>query len=235
MTYRICVVYHTRIGSHETVDIGPYLKHVGFECCRNDCRSVVTTATSKICNLITILILRNEARNNNYLFGTVVEMFVYQFFGLVACKDVVATLYLGLYELTCIVTHCTIYQCSHNTARQSLAIAYDCSFSLGRHIVDERKTVIYVIEFIKQLIDLNQQLFAPILTWYDAVYKFVVTCHNLLELLLESLITVHRHIGCLYQFVGYTTESRHNDNEILIRCRILDNAFEVQYTVYGTH
>ena len=142
---------------------------------------------------------------------------------------------LGLYEFSCIVSHSAVDKRSDNAARQSLAIAYDGSLRLWCDIVYKSKTMIYVVKFVQQHVNLLQQLNALFFARNNAVYQFVVTCHNLLKLILERLIAVNSQFCCLYQLIGNTAESRHHNNYILRCCGLLDYAFQVQYTVYGTY
>ena len=95
--------------------------------------------------------------------------------------------------------------------------------------------MIDVVEFVKQLVNILQQFSTFILARYNAVYKLVMFGYNLLELLLERLVTIYGQLGSLDKFVGYATKSRYNNNYILLYCSSLNDAFQIQYTVYGTY
>ena len=99
MSYRICIVYYTRVSCHEAVNIGPYLQVSSIERCCQYGSCIVASSTSQICYLFALLVLGNETWHYNYPFLAAVEEVVYQPVCLFVCKDMLAVLYLSLYEL----------------------------------------------------------------------------------------------------------------------------------------
>ena len=57
----------TWVGSHETIDVCPYLQHFSIQCSCYDAGGVVTTATTQIGCLARVAILADKAWYNSYL------------------------------------------------------------------------------------------------------------------------------------------------------------------------
>ena len=95
-----------RVGSHKAIDIGPYLEHVGIECCGYDAGSIVRAATSEVCRLAGVAVLADEAGNDhNGSFCCAVnatdmtECFAHQAIGQFCIERLLAVLAFGLDEV----------------------------------------------------------------------------------------------------------------------------------------
>ena len=216
VAYGVGVVDYAWVGSHETVNVGPYLKAV---CLQRGCQygcGVVATATAKIGNLVVLLVLCNEARYHNHLLLGVVEVLVDEPVGLLVGKDVFAVLCLCLYEVAGVEACGTVNERGYYAARNPLAVAHDSSLRLWSEVVDERKTLVYVVQLIEQHVYLLQQVATSCVVGDYCIDEVVMACHNLLELLVEGVVAVDSHVCSLNELVGYAAQCRHHYNDLLL-------------------
>ena len=94
---RVGTAYDTRVGSHEAINVGPYLKDIGVEGCRKDCCGIVRAATTEVGGLATLLVFRYEARHQRYAWQGC-ECLLYEFVRLLSSKHMMSLLVLCLDE-----------------------------------------------------------------------------------------------------------------------------------------
>ena len=162
-------------------------------------------------------------------------MLVYEPVGNFIGKDMLLVLSLGLDELAGIEAYGTLNERCYNAARYALAIAHDSSLGLWCHVVDERESLIDVVQLAKQHVHLLKQRSALALVGNHGVNQAVVAFYNPAALVIECHVAAYRKVCSLYELVGYAAECRHHNNNTFICCSLLNNLLEAQYALHGTH
>ncbi len=210
MRYDVCILYNTRVSSHKSIDIGPYLKHIRIKRCRKYSGGIVTSATSKIGN-IAISVRRNESGNHSYLKIKSVKSGVNQLLRQIVVKHMLAKLVHCLYESTWIQEHSILYDTAYYRAWQTFTIAYDYIERPGRQVLYKTDSKIYIAQLAKQRINPGIHLIAVFLR-YKTIDYIAVALHHLIIWLNIWRITFCCRTGCGYKFVSYSTKRRNNNN-----------------------
>ena len=146
-----------RVGSHEAVDVGPYLEHLGIEGGSDDGSGVVRAATAQVGGLVAVAVAGYEARHDEYGLGCVIategaEGLLDELRGELGVEHVLALLILGAYEVAGIHAHAVLHQGGHDVRRQSLAVADDGILGLGTQVVDEVDTIVDAAQLVEELV-----------------------------------------------------------------------------------
>ena len=140
---------------------------------------------------------------------------------------------LGLHERAC-VKHLGIFDNSaHDKARQAFAIAHHRIFHIGGDVLEEVQSLIDILEFIEQGVNLLAQRTLLAARGDDLLYHLFVAAHHAVKLRLVGDITLGGHSSRANELVGNAAQGRyHHDDGLLLG---LNNLLYFLYTVHGTH
>ena len=168
----------TRVGGHESIDVGPDLENAGIEGCCDDAGGVVRTATTEVGDLTTFGVCRDEARHERYLghfLPRLTDKVGRQFAG----QSRPASLHLGLDELAAVVPYRIAHQGGHDLTAEAFAIADDGGVGLWRQVADEVHALIDAAQFLEQTVDNADESLALVAGRDDGSDEFVVATGHL--------------------------------------------------------
>ena len=152
-----------RVGRHETIDISPYLQHLGIEHGGDNRCRIVRAATSKVGGLVAVAVAGNEAGYDVDLVRPVccdtvatnrTEGFLHQLGGQVGVDDVLAHLVFCADEVTAVHADTVLHHGCHDVRREALAIADDGVFRLLRQVVNEVDTIIDALQLVEEAVNI---------------------------------------------------------------------------------
>ena len=112
---------HTWIGSHKSVNVGPYLQHLGIQRSSYDGCSIVATASSQVCCLASIFIATDESRHHSHI-GHVLESLANQSVSKLSCQAMLAVLLLSADKVAAVHSLAAFYHCGYDVRRESLTV-----------------------------------------------------------------------------------------------------------------
>ncbi len=146
------VAYYPRVGSHESVDIGPYLKHFCIKRSSKNGSRIVGTASAEIGD-ISGIITCYESRNNDHIVLQVIKYAVNKTLCRVIVEHVLVPLLFGLYEVAAVKVYRSVDNLRYYDRRQSFAIAHDYIKRAIAQILNQAYSAIDVAKLLKQRID----------------------------------------------------------------------------------
>ena len=203
------------VGRHETIHIGPYLEHVGIQCCSDDAGRVVTSAPSQVGDFAAFRIGTDETRHKAHL-RYLAPSLTHETIGQFACQQATSALHFGLDELATVIPFGTPYEGGHNTAADAFAIADDGRQRLRTEIADEIHTLVDTAQFLKQSFNHSPERIAVATGRNHRVYHHLMTLGHLPERFLVKGVAFHSPMGSAYQLVGNTPQGTHHHNHRLL-------------------
>ena len=145
-------MYDAWVGSHKSVDVGPYLEHLGVESRRDDRSGIVAAATSEVCHFARELVATDKSRYYGYLwqFG---ESLSYELVGEVAVKNMFSELVFCFDKFARVFPCRIVDECGNDIAAQTFAIADDGCACLWAEVANEIHSVIDGTEFFEETVN----------------------------------------------------------------------------------
>ena len=221
----------TRVGGHETIDIGPNLEHVGIKGGCDDGGRIVRTASSQVGDFARLAVTADEAaQHDNGIWPR--QTFAHQGIGEVEIADVLSIHLFRLDDVAAIDVFCILDDGGDDAAGDALAIAHHCAKGAWRQFANEEDALVDVLQLAECLVE---EIFdaVELLPFEQAADYVEMTFEYELEFIAEGLVAYRSLLGGRDKTVGNSTEGADHDDDRFGTA--LDNLFYILDAGNGTH
>ena len=220
--YDVRRVDDPRVGSHETIHVGPYFQQFGVQGSGNDSGGIVRSASTQVGHFARLAVARYETAHDGD--ARVAREVAYDVrVGGLEVTHVLVEHLDGLDKFAAIYPLGIGDDLRHDAAGDALAVTHHGTERLGRQLADEEDATIDVVQFLEGLADEEFDIRQG-LSVQQTIHHIIVALADELKVLRVGLIARGGFVGCSDEPVGDTTQGRndHDDRFLTFFYNLLD-------------
>ena len=141
---------YLRVSGHKAIHVCPNLQRISSQySCKHSC-CIIGTSSSQIRHMSRCHIRSYESRHYGNSILLPFKSFFYQLLRFCLSQHVLAAFMFRLHEKTRVIEHSIPNERTDNERRQSFAIAHNCILHIGRHLLQQIKSLADILQLIQQ-------------------------------------------------------------------------------------